>query len=122
MMIDKKELIMRLKFVKEKNNNWYIDLPNWTGRHSALQMVAGADTMLEIMAEGRNEVLVFVTDEEFDGSNRLDLVKTCWFNGADYIIKTYEGTPLNLDVWLCNVTKFVLGDFPEKIYFAKLKQ
>lgn len=113
---------MRLKFVKEKNNNWYIDLPTWTGRHSALQMVAGADTLLEIMAEGRNEVHVFVSDEEFDGSNRLDLVKTCWFNGADYINKVYEGTPLNLDVWLCNVTKFVLGEFPEKIYFAKLKQ
>ena len=105
---------MKLKFVKEKNNNWYIDLPNWTGRHSALQMVAGADTLLEIMSGGNNEVHVFVSDEDFDGSNRLDLVETCWFNGADYKIKDYEGVPLNLDVWLCDVTKFVLVNFLRK--------
>lgn len=109
-----------LKFIKEKKK-WYIDLPNWTGRKSALEMVSGADTLLDFMAEGKREVSMYVEEEWFDGSECLILVDTCWFNGADYKIDTYMNYELKLKVWLCDVTKVVLGGFPEKIYFVKLK-
>lgn len=116
-----KELIMRLKFVKEDSKNWYIDLPNWTGRKSALQMVAGADTLLDLISCGTDEVILFVSNHDFDGAEVITKVRKSWFNGADYHCKTYKGVEINHDLWLCNVTKFVLGYFPEKIYFAKLK-
>lgn len=111
---------MILKFVKESSNKWYIDLPDWMGKKSALQMVSGADILLDYMAEGRREVTILADTMEFEGASHLDLIKKCWFNGADYKIDMYKNYQLKLDVWLCNVTKHVLGDFPETIYFEKI--
>ena len=111
--------MMILKFYRE-DDNWYIDAPTWKGRKSALQMVAGADTLLELIGGGNPIVKIYVTEEYFGGSNCLEFVKKSWFNGADYIIKNYDGNDINLKVWLCGVTKFVLGKFPKKIYFDKI--
>ena len=110
-----------LRFYKEEKK-WYIDLPEWTGRKSALQMVSGADTMLAYMAEGKNEVSVYVSTEEHEDFNCLELINICWFNGAYYRVIMYEKYYINLKMWLCNVTKHVLGEFPEKIYFAKARE
>ncbi|AEW02627.1 hypothetical protein Niako_6403 [Niastella koreensis GR20-10] len=46
-------------FIKEPNGNWFIDLPAYTANGAArgdLQMVAGADTMLDVMANASNTV------------------------------------------------------------------
>ena len=104
---------MLLKFVRE-DNKWYIDLPEWTGRKSALRMVSGADTLLDNIAEGESFVYLYVSLEEFDGSDSITLINKCWFNGANYKNKKYD-----LKIWLCNVTKVVVGGFPEKMFFAK---
>lgn len=39
--------------------------------------------------------------------------------GAYYHMQSYMGLEFNLDIWLCDVTKFVFGDFPKIIYFNK---
>ena len=44
----------QLAFVKEETERWYIDLPEWEGAHANLQMVAGADLLLDhLLLEGR---------------------------------------------------------------------
>jgi hypothetical protein len=40
--------------------------------------------------------------------------------GAYYHMESYMGLEFNLDVWLCDVTKFVFGEFPKIIYFNKV--
>ncbi len=35
----------KFKFNKEAQNRWYIELPEWTGSKSELEMVFGADTL-----------------------------------------------------------------------------
>lgn len=110
---------MILKFVKDKKNDWYIDLPEWKGRKSALQMVSGADTLLDYMSEGKRNISIYAEEEYFEGAECLTFIEKCWFNGAYYKIDTYGKNELNLTLWLCNVTKVVLGDFPSKIYFSK---
>ena len=45
-----------LAFNREENNCWYIDLPEWQGSHGSLQMVAGADTLLEFVGKGAPRV------------------------------------------------------------------
>lgn len=110
-----------LKFVNENNNNWYIDLPNWTGRKSALQMVSGADELLDLISNNNNEVTLYVSFNDFDGANRIKLVNKCWFNGANYICDRYDNKTINHKLWLCDVTKFVFGRFPDVIYFAPIK-
>jgi hypothetical protein len=37
--------------------------------------------------------------------------------GAWYVMEEYAGLRFGLSMWLCDVTKFVFGDFPLKIYF-----
>lgn len=110
-----------LRFYKEKSKKWYADIPNWTGRKSALQMVAGADKLLDLIAKGRPEVYLHYSENEIKNADVLTFVKKCWFNGADYILNDLEGNNVDLKVWLCNVTKHVMGDFPKKIYFKEVK-
>lgn len=109
-----------LRFYKEKSEKWYADIPEWTGRKSALQMVSGADDLLDLIANGRNDVHIYFTEKEIKGADVLIFKRKTWFNGATYKIKSFEGQEINLKVWLCNVTKFVLGGFPKKIYISKV--
>ena len=46
------------------NNNWYIDLPNWTGTKGELQMVGGADTLLDHLSNNGTTVNVTLTIEK----------------------------------------------------------
>lgn len=37
-----------LKFEKDTSNRWYLILPEWKGDKSDLEMVCGADAMLDV--------------------------------------------------------------------------
>ena len=83
-------------------------------------MVEGSDKLLDYIAEGRKEVTLVFSEVELVDSDTLVLINKCMFNGAYYKADKYNGYALNMKVWLCNVTKFVMGGFPEIIYFKKL--
>lgn len=107
----------RLRFYKNKFNRWFIDLPMWTGNYSDLEMVEGADTLLDHLANENKKVVLKISDEKFENSSHLTLIgKSNNKSGADY-----KWIEMNLEIWLCDVTKFVLGYFPEKIYFLKVR-
>lgn len=116
-------------FNKEDNGRWYVCLPEWLGDKEDLEMVGGADTMLDIMSEGNNYVLLYMSLEPVENFDTLELDALCcdydFFaqggpaTGAFYKMKTYMGVEFNLTMWLCDVTKFVFGDFPQTIYIKK---
>jgi hypothetical protein len=114
-----------LRFYKEISGKWYADIPEWTGRKSALQMVAGADTLLEYLTENSDtyvkDVHVYFSEEPIEGGDCLVKTRNCIFNGAYYKIEELEGVEINLKLWLCDVTNFVFGYFPNKIYVAKVE-
>lgn len=110
-----------LKFVKE-DDGWYIDLPDWDGSHDDLQMIAGADKLLDFAAEGRPEVTVRLLRK-----NTLEPVKIALgrrqysHGGAIYDVLDMTGAqyksgqlPVS-EIWICSVTRFVLHVFPEVI-------
>lgn len=115
----------RLKFIKMTANGWYVQLPNYEGHVSDLQMVAGADTLCELIANDLTEITVTISDEPFENTNfstkqfQLEFINSTgtgsdagWEEeGANYRLES-----LQLDVWLCNVTKYVFGEFPATIY------
>lgn len=115
-----------LKFEKDPDSKWYVVLPEWQKERASLQMVSGADTWLDVLADGESEVIITTSDEEFNATGCLNMLK--YGNpdeydsevGAWYSVGTYMGIERNLDVWLCGVTKFVFGNFPEKIYYRKV--
>jgi hypothetical protein len=108
----------RLKFYKESDNRWYVDLPEWTGNKAELEMVAGADSMLEYMAEGESQVWLMLSEEYFENADKLEFLRlaTEIGNGAFYKLNNYRGVEIGLEMWLCDVTKFVFGNFPNDIF------
>jgi len=111
------------RFIKEETGRWYIDLPEWTGDKAELQMVAGADTMLDYVANGNNEVELILSETIFEGANSLKLLHDYGKEtggGGIYLLEEYEGEVLNQEMWLCEVTEWVFGRLPEVIYFKKV--
>lgn len=119
--------IMRrtFKFYKTEVGRWYVDLPEWEGSVDELEMVAGADLFLELLSQGEETVFLTLSTVPFEGSEILEMkylgTLEGWEMGAGawYKLVSYMGLEYKLDMWLCDVTKFVFGSFPENIYFCK---
>ena len=113
----------KFRFYRDPDGRWYVDLPDWTEGKAALEMVAGADTMLAHLANGLSEVSLNISEEEFDGADVL--CRTALGSdddlggGAFYVLRSYDGVEINHDMWLCDVMEFVFGGFPEKLYISK---
>ena len=110
------------RFYKDEYG-WFVDLPEWEGERWDLQMVMGADSFLDILSQGETEKHVLLSEEPFDGCYELIYVGQGRLEGPEmgegawYKLENYIGIPFNLQMWLCNVTTFVFGKFPQKIYF-----
>ncbi len=103
---------------------WYIDLPEYIekgGSIGDLQMVEGADKMLDMMAGEEKSVTLLISDNQFDGAELLILIEKCdpYIGGGYYLLKNYDGKEINRKMWLCQVTEFVFGNLPEQIFLKK---
>lgn len=102
------------KFYKDQNNRWYIDLPEWDGYKEDLEMVCGADLMLDIAAQGEGHAYLTISTEELDSPRFVLKFNKEDMGGAWYYLKSdlYE-----FELWLCYVTKFVFdGTLPKTLY------
>lgn len=111
------------RFIKEEMG-WFIDLPEYLaagGAKADLQMVAGADTMLDVMAGGGDSVTVQLDEAPFEGADELQLTELCdpILGGGIYDMKSFEGRDVNQQMWLCAVTEFVFGYMPPKIWVKR---
>src|SRR5262245_44459835 len=104
------------RFIKT-GQEWYVDLPEFIeqgGSEGDLQMVEGADLMLDMMAANEQEIVLNISDTPFEGAEILELLekRDPLVGGGDYLMKYYEGEQVNKKMWLCRVTEFVFGDIP----------
>ena len=106
------------RFYKTDKGSWYIDLPEWTDGIEALQMVEGADTMLDTVSNNADECYLELSDTPFEGADILLLQESLQdsITGGIYMMPYYKGTEINHPMWLCGVTEFVFNGLPEKIY------
>lgn len=115
-------MIRRIKFEKTLHE-WYAVIPEWKGDRSDLQMVAGADAWLDILCDGEWDVWMKISDQPFTGAEELHLIGLGFIEGPEfgegawYNARTYIGLDFNIKMWLCDVTKFIFGDFPKTIYY-----
>lgn len=117
---------MKLKFYKD-STGIYVDLPEYPGDKSDLEMVCGADDYLEYLARLWNIDLYkgITLDVEKSGviTNwdgllvRDDLIAIP--SGANYIGLIQTEEPRSM--WLCDVMKFVFGEFPGVLNFKVLE-
>lgn len=110
-------LTMAMKFERDPDGSWYAVVENWEGPRGALLMVAGADTLLEFLANGKDEITLNVSNDyeayEIWNRRQTTYVATATDNSGNYHV-----TPLNRDIWLCGVNVFVWGFHPQHIYFC----
>ena len=101
------------KFYKEIDGRWFANVPEWEGEKDELEMVMGADTMLDIIAQGQDEVRVTLSTEPFEGHDYVLTLREEIYDGGTYGL---VGEHITFDIWLCHVTKFIFGELPKKIY------
>jgi hypothetical protein len=116
-----------MKFYREEDRSigmkqWFVDLPEYPGLKSDLEMVAGADDLLEILGGGESEVSLRIsTDEKLDDSITLLRLREeeggggAWYWYRD---KRFPNEEDGFEVWLCPVMLYVFnGEYPPLIYF-----
>ncbi|MCB9019286.1 MAG: hypothetical protein H6546_03060 [Chitinophagales bacterium] len=102
------------KFEKEQDNRWYVVLPEWEGDKDELEMVCGADVMLDIVAQGEWHTYLTISDKEFDNPRFTLKFNREEAGGGWYDLKSDMH---EFEVWLCHVTKFVFdGRLPKILY------
>lgn len=110
----------KLNFIKLAGK-WFVHLPDYPGHYSELEMVLGADVMCDMIDTHDIGYITVIVDTEPSENHftareyTLDFVNSTTSNGeqdgANYRMREFK-----LDVWLCNVTKYVFGEFPATIY------
>lgn len=102
-------MITQFNFYKEESNRWFINLPDWKGEKDDLEMVLGADILLEILTNGNTEVKVIFGDEPFEECHTLTHTGDGFYDN-----NAWHGPTT---IWLCYVTEFVFGSYPQSIYY-----
>jgi len=118
----KLEKVNRMRFYKE-DHMWFVDLPQWKGAKWNLLMVQGADTLLENLNQGTDDVVVdFALKREYlvDDTEIIHLkgTKDRLPEGRYY---DYELGNVEWRLWLCDVSAFVFGYHPDNIYFKQVR-
>lgn len=106
---------MELTFECVDNGRWYVVLPEYEGDPEDLEMVEGADKMLDALTEdGLYVTLMVDLEEPSDGEYFTLEMKSHDDYGGYYNVKNCQ--QFSNMVWLCNVVHFVFGEHPEAIY------
>jgi hypothetical protein len=112
--------VRKFLFLKNAQNEWYLQLPEWNGDPEDLQMVEGADQWLDLIAGGNTSLEITIDNKPFAQAEMLTLLRLKDDNlggGGIYYLEHYQGVKVALKLWLCQVTAFIFGEIPQKLYF-----
>lgn len=122
-----------LSFVKDDDGVWYYNFKGWGFAKYHLTMVSGADAMCEVMSKDSKEAKVdiiasknrlpsdkiagyqeWVADDRFEHETFIDDI----IRGRTYTKLWVDdnGTSRVQVFWICPVTLFVLGRYPNFLY------
>jgi hypothetical protein len=123
----------RIRFVKEIGL-WYADLPEFLeqglGTKNNLLMVDGADTFLDLLSKTGKEVTLDISLVELEGhyakiekvemGKNQELLDTVGHEpveyGAYYEVSELNGKSFSHRLWLCPVTEYVFGGYPNRMW------
>lgn len=110
---------------KKVYGNWYCDIKGWPERFFPNSLMVGdASRLIQLMSEGKDYVTFDVVpsrkEQTEDGLVKLTLTSSSVAGGGYY--ETQVGNVKLPKVWLCPVTLFVLGRYPQYIYFRRFEK
>ena len=110
-----------LRFYRSKEELWYVDMPGWQGSIDALEMVQGADELLDHLCQHTGkDVHLQVSIREFDECEKLLKIQNDVVGGGAYYAYATETAPKIL--WLCSVSNWYFGDHPDVIFFKSINE
>ena len=109
---------------KKVYGNWYCDIKGWPEKFFPNSlMVADASRLIQYMSDDKDYVTFDVVpskkERQEEGFIKLLLYKSSLTGGGYY--STQIGDVKLNHVWLCPVTLFVLGRYPQYIYFKRVE-
>ena len=112
---NKKNKDMRLNFVKMAQR-WYVQMPDYTDGVDDLELTGDADNFCEKLDDtGCGIVTTVVRDKPFRKMRGVITLELDTVN-AEYGGANYKCPEMKMDVWLCDVVKFIFGQFPKTIF------
>lgn len=110
---------------KKVYENWYCDIKGWPEKFFPNSlMVADASRLIQMMSNGKDYVTFNVIPSRKElqekGLIKLSLYKSSITGGGYYSTEVADVKLTH--VWLCPVTLFVLGRYPQYIYFKRVEQ
>lgn len=119
---------------QKHNKRWYAVIPNYPGKPSDLEMLMGANTMLDILdKEDVGIVELEMSTSPFTNNHKKMLNVENMHNvllkigdndyhhdGCTYYVDHIGGIKIGFVIWLCEATEFIFDCMPSKIY-VKLK-
>ena len=85
-------------------------------------MVSGCDDFLDDLCVNGHFVTLEISTDNIGLEYQAELIYLDAFGGTYKLSKPFEafdGTVRDT-IWLCNVTKYVFGDHPKKLYFEQV--
>ena len=104
---------------------WYCDVPGFPKElFEHTLMVGGASNFLDYYSRGESKIVATIRatteeEEKFFCGSRLHKISSTLTGGAFY--KDPSGN-FNEEIWLCPVTLFLLGKYPERILIYKINK
>ena len=123
----------KLRFFKQ-DNKWYADVSKHTLDEN--EMVMGSDTVLDLIADNKDEVILTLSDEDDKHSMLTMTIKEHDSEGAYYTISGFlynkfldlfdlDSSSVSFDitneVWVCNVTHDIFGTHTNNIYVLNVE-
>lgn len=108
-----------LDFYKLGVNSWFADVHSWSASIMNLQMVMGADELLEYLAKGDRVVRLQISSVPNDGLHltKIDDI----YGGTTYSIVGGPEDCTVKTVWLCGVNNYFWGGLaPDDIWFNRI--
>jgi len=126
--------MFNIRFYKKDDGRWFADLPLYREAmlaggetleaiENSCEMVFNADAMLNLYSSGGTEVYLTISRKQFKGSDRLVTwdIEDMLGSGQMYMMETFNSKPLNMILWLCDVTMFMFeNSFPDELYIKIL--
>lgn len=115
-------MIRYIDFEKTTDGKWYLVLPGWMGDKEDLEMVMGADKMLDRLDfQGKNKITLRVTNFiPSDLRISLSSIGGLEIGGAFYEVHFESIGQAPPEIWLCDVIKTILGEFSEILYIEPI--
>ena len=133
----------KLSFFAEENTprkKWYYNFKHWGFDKANLEMVAGADSLCELYAKGQNNLTIkiiaskkelqqyendnydkFIGETLPQNTKLMDkLLYGRTYTNVETIIQNLKEQTRIRTMWICPVTLFVLGRYPNYIYIKKI--